>query len=108
MYLERFVIACTRCLGTPMHGCPESGSLFTPIADDVVDARRHVNKTFFLGSCFLQEHDFLNTSQKTLFFLTSNLLLIRPSVHCGGLVVKLSSVGCDRSLSCKVFSAADH
>ena len=38
-----------------MHGCPKSGSLFTPIANDVVDARRLVNKTFFSWKlCFFR------------------------------------------------------
>ena len=48
-----------------MHGCPKSGSLFTPNANDVADAGRHVNETF-LGNCFSQKHDFLNIPQKTV------------------------------------------
>ena len=84
-------IRCVSEPWTPMHGCPKSGSLFTPIANDVVDARRHVNKTFVPWNlCIVptsQHHhhhrhfffattsapkplnkniDFLNISQKTV------------------------------------------
>ena len=52
-----------------MQGCPKSGSLFTPLANDVVDASRQVNRTFFFSEdvsfFFTKKHDFLNISQKT-------------------------------------------
>ena len=63
-----------------MHGWPKSGSLFTPNANDVADAGRHVNQTF-LGSFFVSKkhHDFLNISQNTVRNLFDlQLLKIRP------------------------------
>ena len=45
-------MACARCVGTPMHGCAKSGSLFTL---DVVDAFRHVKKPFFPWKFFFSQ-----------------------------------------------------
>ena len=74
--IERFVIGCTRCVGTPMHGCPKSGSLFTPLANDVVDARPHVHKTFFLGSCCTNTRlpKYFSVTGEKLCFPTSKFL----------------------------------